>query len=348
MTHPDVFKGGPQGPHRDTIPPELSAAMDQHMLSSDGPDHARLRRLVAAAFSRRRIDALEPRVRRIAHSLLEEIATAGSGGNHVEVAATLAYPLPSAVISELLGVPASGNRDIQRWSTVVLNGSVHASEIFLGAATEMIDYIRQLLDAKRAEPGDDLLSALIAVRDDDDRLSDDELTSTVLLLLAAGHETTANLIAGAVHALLTHPDQLVLARAAPDRIPAIIEEVLRWNGPAQATTPFTTAAPVHVGGTTIPAGAVVLPALLAINRDPNRFPDPDRFDSTRAPVPHLAFGHGVHHCLGAPLARLEARIAIEMLIEPFPALRLAVPDTELRWRSGLLVNAITALPVTVR
>jgi cytochrome P450 len=207
--------------------------------------------------------------------------------------------------------------------------------------------VRELIAAKRAEPRDDLLSALIAVHEGSDRLSQDELTSMVFLLLVAGHETTVNLIVSGTLALLRHPDQLALLRAEPERLPAAVEELLRYDGPLQVTVPSIAAAPIEVGGVTIPAGDVVLPALLAANRDPGRFPEPDRLDVTRASNSHMAFGHGLHHCLGAPLARLEGRIALGSLITRFPGLRLADPATEPPRNPGLIMNGLIALPVVL-
>jgi len=348
LAHPDVVKGGPGGgPHRDALPAHSAAAMDQHLLSADPPDHTRLRRLVSAAFTRRRIDALEPRVRRITDGLLDDMAVAGAGGAPVDLIRAFGYPLPITVISELLGVPARRQDDFREWSTVVANGSMFPAGTFVDAATAMVTYVRELIAEKRADPSDDLLSALIAVHEGGDRLSEDELSSMVFLLLVAGHETTVNLICGGMHALFTHPDQLHLLRAEPGRLPAAVEELLRFDGPLQVTIPSVAAAPVRIGGVTIPAGEMVLPALLAANRDPKKFPEPARLDITRPPAQHLAFGHGIHHCLGAPLARLEGRVALGALIDRFPRLRLAVPAEELAWRPGLLLNGLAALPVAL-
>ncbi|GAB3972475.1 cytochrome P450 [Actinoallomurus acanthiterrae] len=348
LTHPDVIKGkGGDGPHRDAVPAELAAAMDHHLLGADPPDHTRLRRLVSAAFTRRRIDGLEPDIRLIVDALLDDVSAAGEHGAPVDLLAAFGNPIPLTVISELLGVPADRRGDFQEWTKVAINGSVHPAETFVAAATSLISYIRELIDQKRADPSDDLISALVAVSADGDRLSENELTSMVFLLLVAGYETTAHLICGGMQTLLTHPDQLELVRAEPDRLPAVVEELLRFNGPAQVATPYRTAAPVRIGGVTIPAGEVVLPALLAADRDPRQFPDPEGLDVTRRPASHLAFGHGIHHCLGAPLARLEARIALGALIDRFPKLRLAVPPEELTLQAGLLINGLTALPVVV-
>jgi len=206
--------------------------------------------------------------------------------------------------------------------------------------------VRALLARKRAAPADDLLSALVAVRDDGgDRLSENELTSMVYLLLLAGHETTVNLIGNGVWALLTHPAQLARLRARPDRMGPAVEELLRFDGPLQSAIPTITAAPVRIGEVDVPAGEVVVISLLAANRDLTRTPAADQLDVTRPVAPHLAFGHGIHHCLGAPLARIEARIALGSLLTRFPDLQLAVPAAELVRLPGLLMNGLAELPV---
>lgn len=211
----------------------------------------------------------------------------------------------------------------------------------------MVSFLRELVAAKRANPTDDLPSSLVALRDGADQLSEDELTSMAWLLLIAGHETTVNLIGNGVHALLTHPEQLALLRAQPDRVGAVIEELLRFTGPVQVATPRRTTEPVDIGGITISAGQIVIPALLAANRDPACTAQPDTLDITRTDNPHLAFGHGIHHCLGAPLARLEARIALGSLLTRFPQLRLAVPPEHLTWRPGVIMHGLEALPVVL-
>jgi cytochrome P450 len=317
--------------------------MDRHMLSSNPPDHTRMRKLVSAAFTRRRIELLEPRVREIAAGLLDEMSAAGAGP--VDLVNRYSYPLPITVITELLGIPLAQRDDFRRWSSIVVNGAVHTPQVYIEAATSMVGFIRELIEDKRAAPSGDLLSDLIAARDGGDRLTPDELTSMVYLLLAAGHETTVSLITNGVHALLTHPDQLALLRSEPERLPAAVEELLRYDGPLQVAIPYIAKAPVQVGGVTIEAGEVIVLALLAANRDVDRFDQPDQFDIMRTENPHLAFGHGIHHCLGAPLARLEGRIALSMLFDRFPELRLAEVDVDPPRSQGLLMNAITELPV---
>jgi cytochrome P450 len=209
----------------------------------------------------------------------------------------------------------------------------------------MLGFVHDLIEEKRTAPADDLLSGLIAARDGGDRLSEDELTSMIFLLLAAGHETTVSLITNGVHALLRHPDQLALLKAEPDRLPAAVEELLRYDGPLQAAIPYIAQAPIEVAGERIEAGQVIVFALLPANRDPRRIDRPNDLDITRTENAHLAFGHVIHHCLGAPLARLEGRIALGMLFERFPNLRLAEPERDPQRTPGLLMNAIRELPV---
>ncbi|GIE82499.1 hypothetical protein Aph02nite_84490 [Actinoplanes philippinensis] len=215
----------------------------------------------------------------------------------------------------------------------------------IGALSALVAYFGDLLDRKRADPADDLLSALLAVVDEGDRLSGDELTGMALLLLVAGHETTANLIGNAVHLLCGRPELRDRMAGDPALIPALVEEVLRLESPAATSTYRVTTRPITLGDTTIPAGEQVLVSLLAVNRDPARFPDPDTLDAARDDGGHLAFGHGIHFCLGAPLARLEARIALTRLLARHPGIDLAVPPENLRRRTGLLMHGLESLPV---
>jgi cytochrome P450 len=227
----------------------------------------------------------------------------------------------------------------------MLAGTLADPDAYCSAATAMVRYLRELLKIKSTAPADDLLSALLAVRDGQDQLTEDEFTSMVFLILVAGHETTVNLIGNGVHALLTHPEQLALLRAQPHLLSDAIEELLRFDGALQVATFRFTAEPVEIGGVTIPAGEIVIAGLLAANRDPACTAQPDTLDITRTDNPHLAFGHGIHHCLGAPLARLEGRIALGTLLTRFPRLRFAVPAEQLTWRPGVLINGLDALPV---
>ena len=328
----------------DQLMPDTLAALGSHMLNRNPPDHTRLRRLVTATFTRRRIEQLAPRIQKITDELLDAIDTAAQA----DLIASFALPLPITVICELLGVPADRRAEFHDWSTTIMAGALAKPDTYRLATTAMLRHLRELLKVKRAAPADDLLSALVDVRDGQDRLSEDELTSMVFVILVAGHETTVNLIGNGVHALLTHPEQLALLRAQPDRLPQAIEELLRFDGPVQVGTLRFTAEPVDIGGVTIPAGEIVVPGLLAANRDPACTAQPDALDITREDNPHLAFGHGIHHCLGAPLARLEGRITLGTLLARFPRLRLAVPAEQLTWRPSVLLNSLDELPVMLR
>jgi cytochrome P450 len=330
-------------------PGSIFAALDLHMLNSDPPDHARLRKLVNKAFTARRVERLRPRITAITAGLLEDISARGVHGAErgrleVDLLASFAFPLPITVICELLGVPAGDRDDFRTWSaTIVANAA--APEVFQAHATAMIRYFRALLAAKRREPADDLLSALIAARDEADSLSENELVSMAFLLLVAGHETTVNLIASGVLALLLNPAELARLRAEPALIGSAVEELLRYVNPVNHTTFRCAAEPVEIGGVRISRGDPVLVALSGANRDPARFGDPDRLDLARDSSGHLAFGHGIHYCLGAPLARLEAEIAIRGLLARFGSISLAVPPASLRWRPSTLIHGLESLPV---
>jgi cytochrome P450 len=315
-----------------------------HMLNSDPPDHTRMRTLVAKAFTMRRVELMRPRVAEITEDLLAHLA----GHDRVDLVDAFAFPLPVTVIGELLGVPQANRDDFRAWSTTML--SAGKPEAVAAAGQQMAAYLHQLIAAKRAEPADDLLSALIQARDegDGDRLTEVELVSMAFLLLVAGHETTVNLIANGVLALLRDPAQLAALRAGPALLPGAVEEFLRYDGPVNHATLRYTTEPVEVGGTTIPEGEFVLVSLISANRDDDRFPGADHLDVTRAAGGHLAFGHGIHFCLGAPLARLEGQIAIGALLDRFPDLALDTDPAELRWRNTTLLRGLESLPVRLR
>ncbi|GAA4520294.1 cytochrome P450 [Actinoallomurus oryzae] len=346
LTDPRVVKqGASTSPYGDELPAELTSALDSHMLNTDPPEHTRLRRLVSAAFTRRRVEALTPRIERICDELLDGLEETLEAKGEADLITVFAAPLAITVICELLGVPPGSREDVRAWAGPLLAGRFAGYEAYRRASEEMVAFLRGLLTDKRRAPADDLLSALVAVRDGDDRLSEDELTSMVHLLLLAGHETTVNLIANGMNALFADPVQLALLRAEPERLPAAIEELLRYDSPAQVPIPAITAEPIEVAGRRIPAGENIVVALLAVNRDPARFPDPGVLDLTREAGGHLAFGHGVHHCLGAPLARLEARIALGGLLRRFGDLTLAVPAESLERLPSLIINRLATLPV---
>jgi cytochrome P450 len=342
LADPRLVKAGPQNaPYANRLPEDVVTGIYSVMLLRDPPDHTRLRKLVSTAFTRPRVWKLAPRIRHLVDGLLDSMARS----RVVDVVAKLAYPLPIGVIGMLLGIPPGRERDFMRWSGVLANPVNATYEAYADAATALLAFLRELILSKRAEPGDDLLSHLVAVRDDANQLSEDELTSMGYLLVVAGFETTTQLIANAVRALVLHPEQLALLRREPKRIDAVVEETLRYDAPVQNTTPYLTTEPIEYEGHTIPAGQLVFFSLMAANRDAELNPEPDRFDVTRASAAHSAFGHGIHHCVGASLARLEARIAISALVTRFPGLRLAVAPTDLTRVPSMVTNALHALPV---
>ena len=313
-----------------------------HMLMSDPPDHTRLRRLVAKEFTPRRIEALAPRIQQIADELLEEMVA--SGKRQADLIASFAFPLPMTVICELLGVPELDRDAFRRWSNEMVARTSPEAEAL--AYQEMPAYLTELIAAKRAEPGEDLLSAMIHTVDaGGDRLSPDELIGMSVLLLIAGHETTVNLIGNGMRALFAHPGQLADLRADFGLLDGAIEEMLRYDGPVETCTERLALEDVEMGGVTIPAGSTVLIAMADADRDPERFKEPDRFDIRRDARGHIAFGHGLHYCLGAPLARLEGRIALRTLLERCPDLALDADAATLRWMPGLLIRGVRELPV---
>jgi cytochrome P450 len=347
---------------RAALPPEALAelpGMDPEMqpvfrnlLSLDPPDHARLRRLAQPSFTTRAIQPMRPRIRAIAERLLDDADAAASARGErrpnrgMDLIRVFAAPLPIAVIFELLGIPQADRERVYAWTHALLNvGAVTDAEQTKAALRPFIAYTRALVAAKRAEPADDLLSTLVAAEADGDRLDEDELLSMVFLLVLAGHVTTVNLIGNGALALLNHPDQLAMLRADPSLIPAAVEEILRYWGPVEIASERYARAPMDLDGIALAAGDLVIPDLAAANRDPARFADPDRFDITRPDANrHVAFGKGIHACLGAPLARLEGEVALGALLDRCPDLRLAIPAGEARWHSGPLLGLV-ALPV---
>ncbi|GAA2782007.1 cytochrome P450 [Saccharopolyspora taberi] len=326
------------------LPPDadgrkFSADLGAHMLNMDPPDHTRLRKLVVKAFTARRVEALRPRIEEITAELLDRI----EGRPAADLIDEFAFPLPIKVITELLGVDESRRDEFREWSNVLVDSS--DQQAIETASEQMKDYLVELLGKKRAQPGDDLLTALIEAEDDHDRLTEGELIAMVFLLLVAGHETTVNLIGNCVLALLTNQDQLAALRADLDLVDGAIEETLRFESPVmQSTFRYTTEA-AEIGGVEIPADQVVWVALGSANRDGERFEDPEVFDIRRTTTGHLAFGHGIHFCLGAPLARMEGQIAVRRLLERFPDLALDGPADDLRWRVSNLMRGLEELPV---
>jgi cytochrome P450 len=323
-------------------------AFARHMLVVDPPDHTRLRRLVAAAFSVRRIEGLRPRVQAIVDDLLDGIA-AHAPDEVVDLVATYAFPLPFTVICELLGVPNHERGPFGRALTQLLAPTATSEEYGRAkqASDTVVELLSTLVEEKQAAPDDALVSALISARDGDERLDQDELMSTIFQLIVAGHDTTTSLIGNGVVALLLHPEQLAWLRADAARISNAVEEVLRYDAPVPHATFRYALEPIDIGGVTIPAGAQVIINLASANRDADRYAHPETLDVERTDARHLAFGHGIHFCLGAPLARMEAHIALNGLIHRFPELRLAGPADHLHWGhgDGLVLRGLSALPV---
>lgn len=312
------------------------------MLLLDPPDHTRLRGLVNKAFTPKRVSALRPRIEQIVAELLDRVV--GEGG--MDVIGAFAAPLPAIVIAELLGVPAEDHERFKAWSSELVNAAAIAlggsSERFDAALASILGYLRETIQQRRREPRDDLISAMIQAQEDRDALSDAELLANSNLLLVAGHETTTNLIGNGLLALLRHPDQLERLRGEPELIEPAVEELLRYDSPVQATVRVARE-DVELSGHHMGAGAMVACGIGAANRDPEAFPEPERLDLSRLDNHHLSFGFGAHFCLGAPLARLEARVAFEALLERFP--RLSLVETEPRWRPNLFLRGLAELPI---
>jgi len=324
-----------------------AGAVGISMLDRDPPDHTRLRGLASKAFTPRVVERLRPRVQEIVDGLLDRVERAGT----MDLIEEFAYPIPVNVICEMLGVPVEDHEQFKGWSLDLARG---LDSIMLGPESDVVkrsgkareglsNYIRQLIGERRSAPRGDLLSALIATEEAGDKLSEPELVAMSILLLVAGHETTVNLIGNGMLALLRHPDQLRQLRERPDLIGSAVEELLRYDGPVQRTA-RTPSEDVTIGNRTIPGGAIVMPFIGAADRDPAQFRDPDRLDITRTENRHIAFGLGIHFCLGAPLARIEGQIAISTLVKRMPKLALAVERPE--HRQSLTLRGLTALPVS--
>jgi cytochrome P450 len=336
---------------REQLGPEFRGVYDirEHaMLSADPPRHTRLRLLVNKAFTPRTVEGLAPFIR----GFVDRVLAAAKARGRMDLMAELAVPLPATVIAEMLGVPAEDRDRFKTWSdetTAVLgnlptNLSPDVLRRGMGAMDELLSYLRGIIDRRRAEPRDDLISALVRAQEEGDRLTDQELLANTMLLLNAGHETTTNLIGNGTLALLRHPDQLRRLRDDPALLPSAVEELLRYDSPVQFTNRILKA-DLPLGGKALRAGQNVVVVLGAANRDPEQFPDPDRLDVGRAENKHLAFGLGPHFCLGAPLARLEGRLVFEALLREAPGLRLDGPPP--RYRQNFNLRGLESLPVAL-
>ncbi|MCJ7840876.1 cytochrome P450 [Lederbergia sp. NSJ-179] len=313
------------------------------MLTVDDPDHRRLRMLVSKAFTPRFIEGLRPRVQEIADELLDQVQDQGE----MDLIKDYAFPLPINVISEMLGVPKEDRAQIRIWSNALAHGQG------LGKQDEGVkahmqafgEYTAKLVAEKRLHPADDLISHMIAIEEEGERLSEEELLSTITLLIFAGHETTSNLIGTGTLMLLDHPNQLEKLKADLSLVPSAVEELLRFNGPATIVGPRYATEDIEIAGQQIKTGDMLLVIPASANRDETQFTDPEELDIARKLNRHLAFGHGIHACLGKPLARLEGDIAFTTLLKRMPNLRLSVPRESITWSFSLNSRSLTALPV---
>ena len=320
----------------------------QTMLTSDPPAHTRLRKLVSKAFTPRSVEALKPRIQEIVDHLLDEAEKA----NRIDLVTALAYPLPVIVIAEMLGVPAGDREKFKKWSddVVATLGGPFQSPDVLTTARESVEalaaYLMPIIETRRAEPQDDLISALVVAEEQGQVLSQEEIFATAILLLIAGNETTTHLIDNSTFALLTNPDQLRMLQSRPEMMPMAVEELLRFAGPVQATGRVLKEDMV-VGGQQMTEGQVAFTVLGAANRDPDKWgPTADQLDLTRAPADHVALGDGIHFCLGAPLARAELGTALGTLIQRFPELKLETDAPE--WGGTFIIRGIKSLPITLK
>src|SRR5215213_4006714 len=329
---------------RTTLPDKRTAWLVTRY--KDEPDHRRLRTLVSKAFTPRLVERLRGRIEAICQELLDAMERKG----RAELVSDYALPLPATVIAELLGIPAGDHRKFHRWSNRIVSIS-SGRDVWraLPAALAFVRYLRRMTELRRVSPEDDLISALVQAEEAGDSLSQDELLAMSFLLLVAGHETTVNLIASGTLALIEHPEQLENLKADPQLIKPAVEELLRYTSPVEIATERYAREDLEVSKTEVPRGELVLAVLGSANRDEQYFEDPDALDLARHPNKHLAFGRGgVHHCLGAPLARMEGQIAITALLRRFPRMHLAVEPGSLRWRRGLFLRGLERLPLLLR
>ncbi|MEU9173293.1 cytochrome P450 [Streptomyces sp. NPDC048420] len=334
------------------IPGERKAELMTHLLNIDPPDHTRLRRLVSKAFTPRRVAEFAPRVQELTDRLIDGFAEKGSA----DLIHEFAFPLPIYAICDLLGVPREDQDDFRDWAGMMIRHGGGPRGGVARSVKKMRGYLSDLIHRKRealsdeSTPGEDLISGLIRASDHGEHLTENEAAAMAFILLFAGFETTVNLIGNGVHALLTHPEQRnrlqeSLARRERDLLETGVEELLRYDGPVELATWRFATEPLRIGGQDIAAGDPVLVVLAAADRDPERFADPDVLDVSRRDNQHLGYGHGIHYCLGAPLARLEGQTALATLLTRLPDLQLAVDSSDLRWRGGLIMRGLRTLPV---
>lgn len=324
--------------------PSFVAPLTRNILALDDPDHARLRRLVQAVFTPRRIASLEAQTIVASAALLEPLARK----RRFDLIADYALPLPVKIISDLLGVPNRDQAKFAAWSHALIkvgSATPMRAVTLMPAILSFLRYLKRLIAMKQADPGDDLVTALVAVEQEGGRLSSDELMAMISILLSAGHETTTNLIGNGMFALMRNTASRDRLHDEPTLIESAIEELLRFEGPVEMSTHRYARETVEIAGMTVPQGTLVMGVIASANRDERHFVEPDTLDIGRSTNRHLTFGEGGHYCLGASLARLEGRIAFRDILLHFPEMRLAVPSDHLRWRRGLVLRGIESLPV---
>jgi cytochrome P450 len=342
---------------REKLPPipEEFRPIENSIIRLDPPDHSRLRKLIQPSFSPRMMEAMRPRIQKIADDLLDKAERAAEArgetrpDRHINLIAEFAYPLPVTVISDMLGIPTEDREQVRAWTEDLFRADARSGgglkpEIRANIR-KFIDYLRELFVAKRKRPAEDMITQLLQAEEDGDKLNEDEVLSTVFILYLAGHVTTVNLIGNGVHALVRNPGEHAKQKANPALASGTVEETLRYWGPVDMISARIAKEDITIGGKTIPKGEPVMVGLASANHDPGRFANPEVFDITRADADrHVAFGKGIHLCVGAPLARLEGRIAFETLIRRMPDMRLAVPPEEVRWNPTLL-RGVPKLPL---
>nr|WP_142506293.1 cytochrome P450 [Melghirimyces algeriensis] len=317
--------------------------LSTNMLSSDPPDHTRLRKLVQKGFTPRMVEGLRERIEKIAQTLLDQV----QDRKQMDLIEDYAFPLPIIVICEMLGIPSEDRDQFREWSNTIVDTTNHPEkfQMFSQQVREFTQYLQEMIEQKRKYPEDDLISRLVQVESEGSHLTEAELSSMIFLLIVAGHETTVNLIGNGGLALLEHPDQMEMLKSAPDLMEQAVEELLRYYSPVELATNRWAKEEICLRDTVISKGDMVIASIASANRDEEHFECPDELDITRRENRHLAFGQGIHYCLGAPLARLEGQIALSNLIQRFPDLRLGVSADALRWRPSYLMRGLKTLPV---
>lgn len=324
--------------------PGFLKPLGRNLLLVDAPDHTRLRGLVHKAFTPRLIENMRHRIQSISNELLDAAQKRGQ----MDLIRDFALPLPVTIIAEMLGVPSQDRHKFQRWSNAIVSSTASkwGMLIFVPNMLTFLSYIRQLIQLKRVKPQDDLTSALIQAKDAEDQFNEDEMVAMIFLLLVAGHETTVNLIGNGTLALLEHRGQMEKLQNEPSLIKTAVEELLRYASPVEMASPRYAREDIPIHGVTIPRGALVHAVIASANRDERQFSNPDILDIAREPNRHVAFGQGIHYCLGAPLARLEGQIAISTILSRMPNLHLTIPAEKLHWRKGIILRGLKALPIS--